>query len=139
MNATKERPKVGVAVYIRKNGKVLLQRRKGAHNPGTWCAPGGHLEMFESWENCAQRETLEEAGIEIDNIRFITATNDIFPDDGKHYITIAMVADWKSGEARIMEPDKCDGTGWFAWNELPSPLAIFFANFIKTGYNPLEI
>ena len=52
-----DRPKVGVGVIVVKEGKVLLQRRRGAHGEGTWGFPGGHLEFKESWEECAKRET----------------------------------------------------------------------------------
>jgi ADP-ribose pyrophosphatase YjhB (NUDIX family) len=85
-------PKVGISVYIRKDGKVFLGKRKGSHGAGTWSARGGHLEMNESWQECAKREVLEETGLEIGNVRFMTATNDIFLTDAKHYITLAMVA-----------------------------------------------
>ncbi|MEK6901677.1 MAG: NUDIX domain-containing protein, partial [Nanoarchaeota archaeon] len=80
-------PQVGVGVLIVKNNKVLLGKRKNAHGEGTWCPPGGHLEFGESFEDCARRETFEETGISIKNIRFITATNDIFSEE-KHYITL---------------------------------------------------
>ncbi len=139
MSEETQRPKVGLGVYIRKDGKILLGKRKNTHGAGTWSAPGGHLEMNETWEECAKRETLEETGLEIENVRFMTATNDVFPDVGKHYITLAMAADWKSGEPQNREPEKCEGWDWFAWDELPEPLTIYFANFIKTGYNPLKI
>ncbi|MBP9757715.1 MAG: NUDIX domain-containing protein [Candidatus Pacebacteria bacterium] len=132
------RPQVGVGIYIRKDGKVLLGKRKNAHGAGTWSGPGGHLEMFESFEDCARREVLEETGLEIENIRLMTSTNDFFEAEGKHYITLAMVADWKSGEAVNLEPEYCEGWEWFGWDELPEPKAPYFRNFEKTGYNPLN-
>ncbi len=82
------RPKVGLGVCIRKDGKVLLGKRKNTHGEGDWCFPGGHLEFNETWEDCAIRETKEETGIKIKNIRLATATNDIFKKEGKHYITM---------------------------------------------------
>lgn len=59
------------------------------------------------------------------------------PKDNKHYVTIAMVVDWKSGTPRILEPNKCEEWRWFALGELPKPLFIPTRNFIKNGYNPL--
>lgn len=108
-----ERPKIGLGVIIIKDGKVLLGKRKNAHGEGTWCPPGGHLEFGESWEECARRETEEEAGIKIKDVRFATATNDINGEEGTHYVTVVMVAKFNSGEVRIMEPEKCDGWEWF--------------------------
>ena len=130
-------PGVGIGVYVRKDGKVLMGLRKGRYAPGDWCAPGGKMEMNESPEECARRETREEAGIEIENLRFITITNDIHPV-GTHYVTISYVADWKSGEVRVMEPDKCAEWEWFSWDELPEPLFLSTRNFVKTGYNPMR-
>lgn len=54
---------------------------------GTLQCPGGHLEFGESFRTTAAREVLEETGLEVGNIKFLTATNDVF-DEGKHYVTI---------------------------------------------------
>lgn len=134
----KQRPGVGVGVIVIKDGKVLLLRRTSSHGEGTWCFPGGHLEFNESIENCAKRESLEESGVTIKNLRFVNITNDIFKEEKKHYITIFMVSDWESGEAKIMEPDKITDMGWFEWNDLPKPLFLPTQNLIGMGYNPFE-
>lgn len=131
-----ERPKVGVGVVVIKDGLVLLGKRKNAHGEGSWCFPGGHLEYGETWEECARREALEEAGVTLKNVRFGTVTNDIFEKEGKHYITIEMVSDYADGEVRLMEPDKFEEWGWFEWNDLPKPLFTSIENQIKTGFNP---
>lgn len=128
-----ERPKVGLGVIIFRDGKVLMGKRKGPHGKDTWCFPGGHLEYGESFEECAIRETMEEAGIRIKNIRFVTATNDIHKDEGKHYITIFMRADRDSGEAETMEPDKCRGWEWFSPDGLPEPLFLPVKNLTISG------
>ena len=139
MEHSPERPKIGTAVYIRKDGKVLMGMRRGSNGGGMWGATGGKLEMNETWEENTRRETLEEAGIEIENITFLTATNDINPDDGAHYVTLHFSADWSSGEPRTLETDKIGDWGWFTWEELPQPLFLPVRNFIKTGYNPITL
>jgi len=49
-------PRVGVAVIVRRDTRVLLGRRLSAtHGAGTWQFPGGHLEMFEDLETCGAR------------------------------------------------------------------------------------
>jgi len=120
-----DRPKVGMGVLVLKNDRVLFGKRKSSHVTGTWHPPGGHLEFGESLENCAKREVREETGIKIKNIRFATATNDIFEEEGKHYITLYMVADWESGEPQA-EMDKL----------ITDDLAQFdlFKNFIVSDY-----
>ncbi len=133
-----KRPKVGVGVMVVKDRKVLMLKRQGSHGAATWCFPGGHLEFNESWKDCAIRETKEEAGIDIGNISFLTATNDIFHDEAKHYITIFMKADLLSGEPNIMEPEKCTEIGWFSWDCLPRPLFIPMQNLVDSGIDPFE-
>lgn len=118
----KKQTKAGVAVAIWKDNKILLGLRKGSHAAGTWAFPGGHVEYMEDPKECCVRETLEESGIEIKNVKFWTYTNDIFPEDDKHFICLVFTADWSKGEARIMEPNKCEKWEWFDWKELPEPL-----------------
>lgn len=138
MSSDKQRPKVGMGIYIRRGGKILFGKRRGSNGPGYWCPPGGHIEMNEEWEDCARRESLEEAGIDIKNFAFMTATNDINNEDGKHYITLHCVADWVSGEAHDIEHDKIGDWGWYEWDDLPEPLFLPTRNFVKSGYNPLN-
>lgn len=114
--------RVGVAVFIWKNGKFLMQRRFGGHGTGSWSVPGGNLEFGESLEACARREVVEETGLQIKNIRFMTMTNDQFTDADKHYLTLWMISDWAAGEPAIMEPSKCTAQQWCDFNTLPEPL-----------------
>ncbi len=128
-----KRPKVGLAVIVMKDGKILIGKRRGSHGHGTWHMPGGHLEFGETLEECARREVEEEAGIEIENIKVLALTNDIFEKELKHYITVWMIADWKSGEPKVMEPDKCERWEWKSWEEIRKlrPLFLPVKNLIE--------
>lgn len=114
-------PRVGVGVLIFKDGKVLMGKRLNAHGDGEYCGPGGHLDHLESFEECAIRETMEEVGIEITNVRFLCVSN-LKKYAPKHYVDIGVIADWKSGEPRVMEPDKRESWEWHDLESLPIPL-----------------
>lgn len=119
--ANKKRPKVGIGVMVFKDGKVLLSKRKGSHGAGEYAFPGGHLKFGESYINCAKRETKEECGIEIKNVKFLCLSN-LKHYKGKHYVHIGLIAEWKSGEPRILEPEKSKSWQWYQLDNLPQPI-----------------
>jgi len=106
---------------IIKDGKVLLSKRLDSHGAGEYSFPGGHLEHLESFETCAIRETAEECGIEIQNIRFQFLAN-MTAYAPKHYVHIGLVADWKAGEPQALEANKSGPWGWYDFDALPEPL-----------------
>jgi len=128
-----KRPYIGIGVIIIRDGKILLGKRLQAHGAGSWCCPGGHLEYGESFEGCARREVREETGLEIENIRRGTFTNDLFQQEGRHYVTLFMLADCPRGTPRICEPDKCEQWGWFPEKALPRPLFLPLQNLLAEG------
>jgi 8-oxo-dGTP diphosphatase len=56
-------PRLGSAVVVRERGRVLLGIRGKEPNKGKWVLPGGKIHPFESIEEAAIRETLEETGL----------------------------------------------------------------------------
>jgi 8-oxo-dGTP diphosphatase len=127
-------PRVGVGVFIFRDGKFLMGKRKGSHGQGSWSVPGGHLEFGETPEETATREVNEETGLKISNIHFAAITNDVFVDDKKHYITIWMTSNWKSGEPVVMEPDKYIDQQWFDFDTLPEPLFLPWEQLMKSEF-----
>ncbi len=117
----KDRPKVGVGVMIWKDGKILLGKRKNSHGAGEYSFTGGHIEHGESFEECVRRETREEAGIEIKNIRFLHVAN-VLSYPPHHFVNVSFIADWESGVPRVCEPEKCESWDWYDINDLPSPM-----------------
>lgn len=133
--------KVGIGILVFQDGKVLLTKRKGSHGAGEYGGPGGHLEFGESFSECAKRECLEEAGIEIKNIKFLCLSN-IKKYDSKHYVDIGLIADLKSGEVRVLEPEKAERWDWYSLDKLPKPLFAaeeFYLKALKTGKNFFDI
>ena len=137
----KQRPKVGIGVMILKDRKILFGKRRGSHGEGEYAYPGGHLEHMESFEECARREVQEECGVEIENIRFQYLAN-VTKYAPKHYIHIGLVADWKSGEPQVLEPDKSESWDWYDMDDLPQPLFEMCKLAVqcrKTGKNYLDV
>ncbi len=126
-------PRVGVGTIIRRGDEVLLLRRHKTHGAGTWSTPGGYLEFGESPEQCAARETLEETGVAIADASFLTITNDFFPQERKHFITLWMHANHHSGAERLAAPDEATEVEWFHHQALPQPLFVCFANLLKSS------
>ncbi|OIO25394.1 hypothetical protein AUJ14_04380 [Candidatus Micrarchaeota archaeon CG1_02_55_22] len=131
-----ERPRVGVGVIVKKDGKVLAGRRLSRSQPGHWHFPGGHLEGGESFGDCAIRETLEETGVVVGNPRVLCVTNDLFNEldpEAKHYVTVFVECDWVSGEPLSREPEKNDSWGWFERDKIPEPHFLSLKNFLASG------
>ena len=140
-------PRVGLALAVRRNGYVLLHKRKGKHAPGMYAFPGGHLELNESFEDCALRELAEEAGhsMRVTQPEFWCVENVFFRDNGRHYVTIFMACDYDNGFPEIMEPDKCEEWRWTEWGKAPreddrssGKFFIPIQNLLKQGYHPFH-
>jgi len=126
--------RVGVGVFVFKDGKFIMLKRRGSHGADTWSLPGGHLEFGESFEDTARREVKEETNLEITNVRFGAVTNDHFVEEDKHYVTIWMLSDWAGGEERITEPEKCTAQAWFTFNDLPESLFLPWYQLLKSDF-----
>ena len=67
-----KKDRVRVIVY-RDDGKILLVR--GRFSLQKWALPGGGVKHNESYEQAAIRETLEEVGLKIHNLRYLGKAN----------------------------------------------------------------
>lgn len=116
-------PRIGIGVIIVNNdGKILIGKRSGGHAP-KFSIPGGHLDLGEAFEEAAVREVKEEAGIDIEDPQVIAVTNNLetYREEGRHYISIILLAEAFSGEPQIREPEKCERWLWCDPKELPEP------------------
>jgi 8-oxo-dGTP diphosphatase len=129
---TAKKPQVGIGVFLVKDGLILLGRRKGSHGHGEYALPGGHLELGETFEECALRELAEEAGpdIKVKSVRFLCLTN-MRRYAPKHYADIGITAEWSAGKPRVMEPEKKEDWQWYDLNDLPQPLFGCTDNYIE--------
>jgi 8-oxo-dGTP pyrophosphatase MutT (NUDIX family) len=67
---------------VEKEGELyLLYEVRAEHmkrQPGEVCFPGGQIEKGESFEQCAVRETMEELGVEKEDIRIIHQLDTVY-------------------------------------------------------------
>jgi ADP-ribose pyrophosphatase YjhB (NUDIX family) len=57
---------VGCGVILMNENKILLQQRADEDN---WCIPGGMMELGETFEETAKRETYEETGLTVERLQ----------------------------------------------------------------------
>ncbi len=112
-------PKVAVATLIVQDGKVLLVRRGINPNRGMWTLPAGFVDAGEDPIHAAERECLEEAGIQVKVSGLITVLFGQEHPRGAHII-IFYRADIVSGE--LSPGDDVDRAAFFDPSSLP-PLA----------------
>lgn len=116
---------VGVGAFIvNDKGEILLMRRGlNKSMPGTWIIPGGKVDFNESLREAVIRETKEEIGVDIEIDGELPAFDHILKEEKEHWVTSIFTARIKSGTPTNREPEKCDQIGWFALDNLPTPLA----------------
>ena len=101
------------------DGKVLLQRRGDSHQ---WGFPGGAIELGETPEMAAIRETKEETGLDVkvtDLIGIYTDCNMEYPNGDKaHSICIFYELEAIGGELQCDELETVD-LRYFGLDEMP--------------------
>jgi 8-oxo-dGTP diphosphatase len=109
---------VAVTGIIVKDGKYLITKRSPNEIafPNKWAAPGGKIELDDyikkkkttdkQWYNVCEdvlrREVMEEAGLLIKNIRYLTNLTFIRADNIP-VVVISLFADWAEGEVKLNE------------------------------------
>ena len=67
----KQRPRVGSAVLVEKNGKFLLGERNKVNYNGYWVIPGGGVNFGETIKDAGIREIKEETNLDIEITKLI--------------------------------------------------------------------
>ncbi len=114
---------VNVEGAVKKDDRLLTVIRSDAedHAAGTLAFVGGKVEFGERQsailEATLKREILEEVGVEIGNIQFVTSTA-FFTDDGRSVVNMVFVCDWQSGEPRVVDPDEVASVHWMTFDDI---------------------
>jgi NAD+ diphosphatase len=103
-----------IMVLITDGESRILLGRKGSWPQGRFSALAGFVEPGETLEDTVVRETREEVGVEVRNIRYFGSQPWPFP----HSLMIAFTAEYAGGEIR---PDgvEIEEARWFEASELP--------------------
>jgi len=114
----------GILIYY-KDEVLLFKRSNKVRYNGNWSVPGGHIEMNESPEGAAKRETFEETMLMISGpIKEIGIYDDRF----------ALFSKELSSKVEPVIDEEHDDWGWFNKDNLPSPTAPFVEEGINTIY-----
>ena len=127
MDPNKAHYVVATAIIV-KDGKYLIARRSKREKafPGLWTVPGGKLELndyskrprdtedcwYNVFEYLIRREVIEETGLNVKNIKYLTSLSFIRPDNIPT-IVVSFFADYDSGEVTLSK-DLID----YAWIDL---------------------
>ncbi len=115
-----QNPVPAVAIIIPRDEKIVLVRRAEAPRQGYWCLPAGFMELDESPQECALRETKEETGLDIRVTKLFGV--DIGRDDPRaKVVLIVFLAEIVGGE--LQAGDDASEAGLFGLDELPEEIA----------------
>lgn len=114
-------PAVGVSTYVIKNGSVLFGVRSFNPGKGKMDVPGGFVEVHESAEQAAIRETKEEFGIDITLERCFGTYTSIY--EGRAALNIVFIATMSDPDQDIVPSDDMSGGAavWRDIKDLPDP------------------
>lgn len=118
-------PLAAVGAVVQRQGQVLLVCRGKPPAKGMWAIPGGKVKLGETLQQAAEREIMEETGIQIKAHEPIYTFEVIERDaSGRvrfHYIIVDLMADYVAGEVRVGD-DAADAR-WVSGAEFKSMAA----------------
>jgi len=114
-------PKIAVGAVVSDNdGRILLVQRSDS---GVWLYPTGWADVGYSAAEVALKEVREETGVRCEVVRTLAIHDGLragFSDVPLY--SIVFLCSYVDGEL-AHHPQECLDVGWFAQNELPSPIA----------------
>ena len=113
-------PRPAAAVLLERQGdsdaepSVLLLKRAVEPGFGGWDLPAGYLDPGESFEMAAQRETLEESGIEVE----LTRLNGVYHSVPANAVTAVFRARATDAASQVRLDEESSDHAWVRRSEL---------------------
>ncbi len=120
---------VGVVLVNKEHSHVLLVRRSGKFSePHKLAVPGGFVGRDETIEDAAVRETLEETGYNVENLRLLRINDSPNrPKEDRQNVDFVFIGEVSN---KIGEHDsEIDNIKWFDLDKLPSRDEFAFDHF----------
>lgn len=111
-------PQIAPAVIVaitRNERKELLLAHNKRFSGNVFSLIAGFVEAGETVEQAVQREIMEETGVSVKNIRYLSSQPWPFPNS----LMLAFEAEWESGEAKP-DGEELAELGWFTKETLPA-------------------
>lgn len=103
-------------VIMNERGDILLtHNRRYTTGQLEWEVPCGRVETGESPENAARRESMEETGCTLRNLRHLCWHN---PSNGMSDLRMHVFAAWVDAEGAIVDTNEIESKRWFTRDEV---------------------
>ncbi len=102
-----------IIVAIRRDDAILLAQHT-RHRNGVHTVLAGFVEVGETLEQAVAREVMEESGIRVKNLRYVTSQPWPFPQS----LMTAFMADYADGEI-VVDKKELLTADWYRYDDLP--------------------
>jgi len=108
------------AIVIQNNvGEIMLVKRKLEPKKDFWDLPGGFVDLEESFEEATIRESKEELGVDVINLKYITSEFDTYTFEDFTFPTLGVIFTGELGHQSPTANDDVSEIVYFAPNKIP--------------------
>ncbi len=112
-SVTTRKSPLALSSAIRREDSILLAQHV-RHRNGVHTVLAGFVEVGETLEQAVAREVMEESGIKVKNLRYVTSQPWPFPQS----LMTAFMAEYDSGEI-VIDPKELLEANWYRYDDLP--------------------